>query len=206
MIVECFGLPGAGKTHVVERLIEKGLLSTVPAYSRRIHSVFFAAAHPLFFARFIFTLVRECARVQSWRLFRFKISVFLNTSGRLWTARHVPHEVKTIIDEGLLQRLLSLYESKQSPGVFERWISHMPKSDAVAMILYKEPLNDGVRVGTIRRSMGISYEKQWRDVMIHNHTSIMVALEHRKIRTCIFYKGDDAVDSIEKLSQCLNAT
>ena len=108
-------------------------------------------------------------------MLRFKLSVFLNTISRIQFARsHCSTKEIVMLDEGLVQRLLSLFETEQPPSTYISLLRKMPIMDSVLYIEYtgeSSVIKNG-RVGTLRSSLGEDYAGVWKKVLMHQFSQL----------------------------------
>ncbi len=197
MIIECFALPEVGKSTIIENLKkEYGVKSIPQEYSNKKGALFFFLRQPFSTAKFVFILLKEgFGNKGGWKIIRFKLSVFISTISRLEKVNdQYSDEEIVIIDEGIVQRLLSLYETKQPAERYVSILKKMPLADSVLFLEYKgesDRIKNG-RVGTMRRSINDEYTEAWRSTMLHNYNSLVTALKSTNLVN-VSYSRDDNI-------------
>lgn len=205
MVIECFGLPGAGKSTVAKRLAKTFNVPVVPMYVSKWYTVRTVLRHPWFSIQFLIRLLLHSHRTKTWRLFMFKQAVFQNTLGRLAWAQQQARKYECIfIDEGLVQRLLSLFETNVEKQNITSLLSGLPPSAAVVVIRYQGTDFTGSKVGEAMRSQqSAEYQAAWQAVIAHNFTTIAGMLH--EYQTVIPYERTEADDRFDDLTQSIRA-
>ncbi|MCI0619614.1 hypothetical protein L0Y40_01095 [Candidatus Wolfebacteria bacterium] len=109
MIIEFFGVPGAGKTSGARYLSsELGIPFIKGGEDRVWDAVAYIINHPLKASFFFLVATRQTLHSETWPLFRWRTNTILGTLALLHRA--TSQKSDTIVDEGLLQRVLSVYE------------------------------------------------------------------------------------------------
>jgi len=205
MIAECFGVPGSGKSVLTSRLSSRKGFGTVPRYVPRLQSFLFTVVHPIFVLLWVVTLMRECWQTHTWVLFRFKISVFANTIGRIQYAdTHAQKENVTILDEGLLQRMLSLFETVQTPKRCALWLRYIPKTRVIVHTKSTDNVMTKQKLSTQRLQFGSEYEEKILAVLNTNYQNFKLAAERSELRQCS-YEWDERADNLEETVLCICA-
>ena len=199
MFIECFGIPGAGKTTVTKILEDTLGASVVPIHVPKRYVFLFLLHNPVFSVRWMLLLVRACNSDNVWHLFRFKLSLFLNTAGRVHMAQQLDRKGKfVILDEGLVQRVFSLYETKQTSDVYQRIIAMLPISHTVLSVVYTGEIYTAGRVGTVRSKLGGDYKKQWQNIMKDNFQRMSEVITKQKF-SVIHYSRDESDHQMQAL-------
>ena len=202
MIVECFGVPGSGKSTLVKKLVETGEYKTVPMYVGKWYALIFALRHPLFVSAWKWALVSECTKSHTWRLFRFKVAVFLDTIARMQYARsRFDRSDRVILDEGTLQRILSLYETQRSERSMRRWMRYLPQSDVVIETIYQGAAL-ARKVGTERKKESPAYVASWLSIVAANRDTFGALIQQSDSARCA-YTWNDAADSFADTLLCI---
>ena len=202
MVIECVGVAGSGKSMLVSHLEKQHGVQTVPMYVSRYYSLVFLFRHPLLTLQWMNALVWECHATNTWRLFRFKLSVFSTTVGRMAYARmNYRTSDVVVLDEGMMQRLISLFESTISQEVALKWVRRMMVSDAVILAHLPEGTTER-KIGTCRkRAFSVAYQMQWLEVIDHNAQMLFTALEHARTDTCTYNWSE--TKAVERVYECI---
>ncbi len=171
MIVECFGLPGAGKSTLTTTLSHALDLEEVPAYVSKWHSFRFGLRHPLFVSGWVWRLFWHARQTKTKQLFRFKLSVFITTIGRLqYAQRLLRRQPLVILDEGLLQRLLALLEVAVPTPVMRRFVVCLPNKMVALEVV--STASTRAKIGTQRGRETAAYQHAWQDVISTNFETL----------------------------------
>lgn len=170
MLTECVGVPGSGKTTYVHNVVTQGTMTTPPLYVGKWYALRYIVMHPLFTTRWIRVLVSESNRTHTWGIARHKFAIFLNTIARLSWAAHMKGEV--IIDEGIVQRLLTLFEHRLSDQEIQHYFTGIPYADHVVFIDTPDIPLDQRKKGVGRQSLGEVYAREWIGVVADNLESL----------------------------------
>lgn len=202
MIIECFGIPGAGKSTVTSLLVSEFGFKEVPKQVSKIYWIHFFSKYPFFVCRWCFSLLKESFLSRSFSLGRFKLAVFLNTIGRIHYAdKHYSKEELVILDEGLVQRIFTLFESPKISKDYDTLIKKIPVKHLIIQIEYKGINFTESRVGTYRRTKGEEYIKKWRSVMAQNFISLSKSLLRSKVVNIRYIRDDGADTDLMKVVQ-----
>lgn len=176
MIIEFFGAPGAGKTSGARNLsVELGLPMVLKGGEHRIwDSIVYALLHPIRSLFFFFTILYQTARTGTWSLLRWRLAVIGSTYSVLRGASRFPDVA--IVDEGLLQRVLSIYEEEISLSQ-AAWLIRFLSPDYVLVVTsterefhrYADPTHPRCRLGE-------AYMTRWKEIIRHNTAMIREAL------------------------------
>ncbi len=130
MIIELFGLPGAGKSTLARVLESTGRAQRIRIESRGEllwRSAIYAFGHPFDALMQLSYLIRYAGSPQ---LYYTKfMNLFLQHAAKQQKARSAQGTV--VIDQGHLQNLLSLFERPASRGELVQYLAFLPKPDQV---------------------------------------------------------------------------
>ncbi|MBP9771673.1 MAG: hypothetical protein KBD16_01990 [Candidatus Pacebacteria bacterium] len=182
MIIEFFGAPGAGKTSGARALAaEFDLPIVLKGGEHRIwDSVVYAVSHPLYSLFFFFTILWQTACTGTWALLRWRLAVVGSTYSVLRGASRFPGIA--VVDEGLLQRVLSVYERPITVAYAGRIVRFL-NPDYVLFVTsierefhrYVDPLHP-------RCLLGEAYMARWKEVIRHNTRTLREAYEQSGLR------------------------
>ena len=137
MIIELFGLPGAGKSTLARSLESSGEVSRVRIGSRSellLLNLLFFVRHPIRSVLLLSYIIRYTG---SLALFYTKfMNLFLEHNAKYEKARK--QEGKAVIDQGYFQNLLSLFEHPMSEAVLSRYARLLPKPDELWVCVVSE--------------------------------------------------------------------
>lgn len=130
MIIELFGLPGAGKSTLARSLESTGKARRIRIESKGEllwRSAVYAFGHPLDALMQLSYLIRYAGSPE--RYYTKFMNLFLQHAAKYQKARSAPGTV--VIDQGHLQNLLSLFEHPLSHGELVHYLKFLPKPDQV---------------------------------------------------------------------------
>jgi len=211
VIIELYGLPGSGKTTIARTLQGRGgkyvYLHTSPK-SETIRLVpLFTFKNPIKSLFWFKELLKESVRFHFSTFFRYKLHLLLISITQYQKARHDGVERTYLIDEGLIQRILSISETKISIESVKQYLKHIPKADIIVVVenkptefyRFKESPH---RHKSPRLHLGEKYFENWMKITRHNHEIIKSVLKDTQ-NNIIFCDGadglDDCVNKIEKI-------
>jgi len=196
MIIECIGLPGAGKTTLVKKLtsLDSQIQSMDKMVSRR-YTYLYIVLHPLITLWFMFLVVREGFVSHTVTLTRFKISLLGDLFGRVAFARQKKESI-FLFDEGFLQRLLSVYETPQTQSVIARNVSKISNYiDRVVFVDTKRKFSDRYDNLHPRGRLGEEYKRSWEKIINENYKTLKGVLAQTDMGFYI-YETDGAYNTL----------
>lgn len=204
MIVECFGIPGAGKSTVASLLVTEFGFKEVPKQVSKKYWIQFLLRHPFFVSSWCSHLLKESFITHTISLGRFKLAVFLNTVGRVQYANnHYSKEEMVVLDEGFVQRAFSLFESPKNSKTYDVLLKNIPFKHIVIQIEYKGVTFAESRVGTFRRTKGEEYIKKWRSVMAQNFKNLSESLLRSRFERILYVRNDESDSALEVVVQAI---
>lgn len=175
MIIELYGLPGSGKTTHAKNLVANYEYVLIPnPKNTTLEKLSASFRHPGIVLFFLREIIFETIKNKTWLLVIFKISVLFSTLIKIIKASKCSADQKVLIDEGLLQRILSIYETKLSASKLKQILLICAKHFNEVIIIdskyecfkrYKDPKN-------LRILLGNEYFEQWKEAVIYNHELI----------------------------------
>ena len=131
MIIEFFGVPGSGKTTLMRKLLEAMPDSREARAATRREiargAIDFSIRHPV---SFLIWSIQFCMHARG--LFRYKLALLLRSMAARSHAERSDGVV--FLDEGMVQRLLSIFDTPLSEQKVRFLLHHTPMPDAVVVL------------------------------------------------------------------------
>lgn len=184
MMYELYGLPGAGKSALVK---DNPNLIRLSYKEKWKYGLMFIVKYP------IVAVVTILIAITSLRYVLHKIRVCIfDRGGRYMKAKK---RRGGIIDEGLHQNILSLFEHQVSHTILKFYVSLLPLPDTLLVV--DEPISiiearDAVRLTKPRRLLSIEDRGVWWKSMIANYNSAMPMLKSKMGTSMIVATSNEA--------------
>lgn len=178
MIIEFYGLPGAGKTTITQKLAAKSDFKIIKIRSKKElawYNFLFLIGHP---AKFFATLYYLVASSTGWPIFYYKFTnTFLHHNAKYQKALREKH---AILDQGYFQNILSVFEKPVSVCSLARYSKFFLKPDKL-IILNLPPDDVSGRIGgrgyTARERFGQEYFRRWLETIKENNRIFLENLD-----------------------------
>ncbi|MBI4836917.1 MAG: AAA family ATPase [Candidatus Portnoybacteria bacterium] len=178
MIIEFYGLPGAGKTTVAQKLAAKSDFKVIKIRSKKElfwYNFLFLIRHPVRFFATLFYLVANSA---SWSIFYYKFTnTFLHHNAKYQKAIGME---KAILDQGYFQNVLSVFEEPISASFLVKYAGFLLKPDK--LVILNLPPDDilrriGGRGYMTRERFGQKYFEKWLEAVKENNRIFLENLD-----------------------------
>ncbi len=168
MIVELYGLPASGKTTLARKMVSDGYVRVKIKNKKELlfYNFLFLAKHPVkFVASFIYVILN----FGSASLFYYKfINAFLDKNAKYQKSLRFK---KSLIDQGHIQNIVSVFENKLTPREMIRYLRFLPLPDKLIVFDVNRAKRDeraGQRGYSARMNFGSDYQKEWREIIEYN--------------------------------------
>lgn len=196
MIIELYGLPGAGKTTFAEKMAAESGYKIIKIRSKiellRYNFVFLWLYPVKFCAGFYYIVFNS----PDFRLFYYKfMNIFLHHNAKYIKARKFE---KAIIDQGHFMNIISLFETGQNPERIKRYANFLPKPD---ILLVLDPPDHFRRANLMKRGysareeLGKDYAERWETVIARNNRCFLNLLNEMDINYKILKKYENCLYS-----------
>lgn len=207
MIIELYGIPGSGKTTLAKELVRRNKDRFIYLHSSPRREIIrlvplFAIRHPRIAAFWFRELLRETFRGRRVSgLFRYKLHLLLITLAQYQKALRYQDKV-IVLDEGLLQRIFSVYDTALPRGKIENCIRHTPKADILVRVCrkadrFRRVLRAPYTYDNPRVNAGKIYLKNWMSGVLENDKIICGLLQERNAPVVWLQDSQDVNSSLE---------
>lgn len=188
MIIELFGLPGSGKTTFGNNLDKGNFIFIKSKKYSFIFKVICIFKYLIFFF-WLKEIILETLKFKKWKLVRFKVSLVISTLCTFSEANSIKNntEKNILLDEGFLQRLLSVYEEKKDIEFFQKIVKKVLLTDCVFIINFN--FNIFLRYEDTRNNrkiLGEDYFNNWKNVLDYNYKNILECIKLMNIDNKLF--------------------
>jgi GTPase SAR1 family protein len=197
--IQFFGLPGAGKSTLVQALLQKfpDIYEKIPMFSktrRLLYSIAFMFYFPRIGFNFLSFIVRNDLRL--WKYLLHLASVFF--ANQMHTAIRRKKQTKILlIDEGMLQRFLSVAYRPITEVEAKRMIKFLDDLQAAVVIVeggdFDRFVHQPDRIMSPRNKLGDAYFKKWSENLMQNFETLNSVLENNK--NCIHINNSNKSDA-----------
>ena len=201
VIIELFGLPGSGKSTLLNNLKNQfPSIETIRPTSKGRGILRFFLRYPTLTLSWLIIVTSSSIFSGHWSLLRYRLSVLLSTYEAMGQALVSEREV-IILDEGLLQRALALYEEPRSAQQFLKLLKYYPREVSGIVLVNKNKNYFGRYEDTNhpRRRVGEKYFDHYKSTLVKHHSDIVSALEKTDIQVYRYDESDDYSDLYKQL-------
>jgi len=201
MIVEFYGLPGSGKTTLAKNLSQKNpeeflYFHSSPRKEIIKYGFLFFLSQPQMFLFWLKELFRECLKKHFLQLFRYKLHLLLISITQYQKAKKYPQKI-ILLDEGLFQRILTIYEKKINEEKIKKCFANIPKIDLLVFCQNPEKeffrfKKSPYRGESPRVMLGKKYFKNWEGITRENDKFLREKIKEKNIK----FISADAVKNI----------
>ena len=172
MIIEFYGLPGAGKTTIAQKLEEKAGFKIIKIKSKKeliFFNILFLFKHPIRFFILLYYVINNSTSLKE---FYYKFMNAFLTNAKYQKAKKYK---KAIIDQGYFQGILSIFNKKITLSKLNKYLDVILKPEKL-FIFNLSPeimkLRTASRGYFGRESFGEDYFEKWIETIIDNDALI----------------------------------
>jgi Cdc6-like AAA superfamily ATPase len=197
---ECFGLPGSGKTTLIKELSSEKTnnynVQKISRWKRLLYTLFFIVRYPKISWFFIYNIFKNESLLYSYLLHLVSMSF----------AQYVFLKKNTIIDEGVFQRVLSIYPKEMSYSEAQKIINLLSKMRGKILIFEGGDFSRFYEKGgveSMRTRLGAEYFEAWKKRVTHNFDMMCKILLDQKNDDNVFlgnFKNTDHSVLLKKVS------
>ena len=181
MIIELFGLPGSGKTYLAQNCFsdrQHAVVKCLGKFQQFFFALMFGLRKPLFFCYLKILLLKEnwCKPSLLWHKYMMLLLPALAKEGKALFSKNST----AVIDQGLLQLALSIYERKIEEPDIKRILSFCARENRKITIVEANKSVREKRMGDrgrrARGFLGEKYLAQWTPVLEYNYEVVKNAI------------------------------
>jgi ubiquinone/menaquinone biosynthesis C-methylase UbiE len=177
VVVELYGLSGGGKSTLSKELAkEDPAVTIIKPQPRGIGLVYFIVHNPTTFFFWMKEFFVSVIFYKNWKLLRHRLSILLSTFEALGVGQRIKKGI-VVHDEGLFQRVFSIYEEDRTPEQMASLLKEIPPVDLLLIVDRTGNHFERFRpdADNPRASMGESYMATWREMILRNHENLQQA-------------------------------
>lgn len=199
--IQFFGLPGSGKTSILNALAEKfpEAYERVPKFTRSERfalALRFARRFPVIATRFAMLILRNNPRL--WSYVAHLVSQ--SFASHAYAIINAKEGKVFLIDEGVLQRLLTVAPKKFNEHVAVKFTKLLGDLHSSVVVTRGGDFGRFVfepdRMTSYRNRLGPAYFKEWSENLVHNFTIVSKSLSE-----AFFAEKEGSVDELHERLQ-----
>lgn len=167
VIIELYGLPGGGKTTLARALVKQHGFELIPDSLKKHHYVTLSVRYPHVVLAWWPLLLQGYLKTKSFSLFTYNLALFFSSLRKIDRALH-SSSPKVVVDEGLLQRLLSYSDVVHSEATIKRLLSVSPKGTILLLVNDHSVPTDRYSSSHLRAKQGETYLAEWKANLMNN--------------------------------------
>ena len=205
MVIELFGLPGAGKTTLAQALKEKGyiIIKVENNFELIFYNILFILLHP-YNSFVIFSYIFQSS--EDWKRFYPKFTnAFLQCNARYQKSKFFK---KALVDQGFFQNIITIFEKKINKDKMGRFLRSLPRLDLLIVVEADEDLRKLRLASRGYRHSKSFFEKyntpakvqEWEETINYNYQLFKGMIDLVKIKYQIIHNDYLADKFKEKLT------
>lgn len=171
MILELYGLPGSGKSTLARKLVASSdkfiIINFINRWERYYFFILFIINHPILFSSWILFLFKNK------KLFFYKFHLLSISMAKTQKAlRYKKNDKNYIIDEGLVQRILSVSDVVINDSLFNKLLVYLSCVDRFVFVEggdFYRFTQDSQKFNSPRMKFGQDYFQSWQKLLIDNN-------------------------------------
>lgn len=201
MIIEIYGLPGAGKTTLAKKISAEFNIPLVKIRRKTdliFYNLFYFLLHPVAFLKaFWYVFINS----PNWRLFYYKfLNSFLHTNAKYQKALRCN---KALVDQGHFQNVISVFEEAVDERGLLRYARILPRPDLLVIFDVPDEVREkhlSERGFSVREQFNEEYFNRWKKVVKENNNLFLRLLNELSVNFLIIRNNEDVKKIHEYLS------
>ncbi|OGY94845.1 MAG: hypothetical protein A2406_04550 [Candidatus Komeilibacteria bacterium RIFOXYC1_FULL_37_11] len=198
MIIELYGLSGSGKSTLARRLVEIDSAKFVLAdFSNKLERYFYLLLYlinnPVTFTNWLLFLW------QNRKLFSYKLHLLFLSMAKLQKAVLIKDK-KVLLDEGLLQRVLTIADSEIDNRLLDKLLKHLNKLGHLIIMEggdWQRFVKYSNKENSPRVKMGQEYLESWQNLQSKNNDIIKKYLAQKQsLKKYIYNKENITAEKV----------
>lgn len=197
MIIEVIGLPGSSKStlckEIVKEISNAHIIEAPKRFPRLFYFLSYSLKHPMFILFWKTKILQE----GSVGLYRYIFHLWWTSVAKYEKA--LSQRGISIIDEGMVQRILTVFEHKVSEKTIKKALNNILIPDIMVISVdgtFDRFVKWDNKNNSPRCKKGQKYLEDWKDIITHNHDILLKVLKKKYPQRVIIFSKDNNLKMI----------